>query len=92
MKLFGSAKTLIDKIKNGKNVPSLEMVQVVLVHYNLVDNQYQQKPEVLYNFTPNKSYAYLLSVGTSNLVFFKNCFAQSLIKLSSYLLIKLVDR
>ena len=48
MKLFGSAKTLWNisgKIKSGKNVPSLEVVQVVLVHYNLVDNQYQQKPE-----------------------------------------------
>ena len=48
MKLFGSAKTLRNisgKIKSGKNVQSLQVVQVVLVHYNLVDNQYQQKPE-----------------------------------------------
>ena len=35
---------------------------MVLVQYNLVDNQYQQKREVIYNFTPNKSYAYLLNV------------------------------
>ena len=44
----------------------------------LVDNQYQQKPtryqqEVLYTFTPNKSYAYLLNVESSNLVFLKTC-------------------
>ena len=43
MKLFGSIKTLIDKTKNGKNVPSLEVVEVVLVQCNLVNNQYQQK-------------------------------------------------
>ena len=36
---------------------SLEVVEVVLVHCNLVDNQYPQKSEVLYTFTPNKSYA-----------------------------------
>ena len=45
--------------------------EVVLVQYNLVYNQYQRKFEVLYNFTPNKSYAYLLNVEPSNLVFLK---------------------
>ena len=40
MKLFGSTKQLIDKTKNGENVPSLEVVQAVLVHCSLVDNQY----------------------------------------------------
>ena len=69
MKLFGSTKKLIDKTKNGEKVPSLEVVEVVLVQCNLVDNQYQQKSEVLYTFTPNKSYAYLLNVEPSNLVF-----------------------
>ena len=59
MKLFGSTKKLIKKTQNGQNVPSLEVVEVVLVQCNLVDNQYQQKSEVLYNFIPNKSYAYL---------------------------------
>ena len=42
-----------------------------LVQRSLVDNQYQQKSEVLYTFTPNKSYAYLLNVEPSNLVFLK---------------------
>ena len=48
---------------------SLEVVEVVLVQCNLVDNQYQQKSEVSYFFTPNKSYAYLLNVERSNSVF-----------------------
>ena len=71
MKLLGSTKKLIDKTKSGKNIPSLEVVEVVLVHCNLVDNQYQQKSEVLYTFMPNKSYAYLLNVEQSNSVFLK---------------------
>ena len=53
----------------GENVPSLEVVETVLVQCHLVDNQYQQNFEVLYIFTPNKSYAYLLNVEPSNLVF-----------------------
>ena len=49
-------------------MPSLEVVQVVLVQQNLVDNQYQLKSQALDTFTPNKSYAYLLKVEPSNLV------------------------
>ena len=49
-------KKLIDKIKNGENVQSLEMVEVVLAQCNLVDNQCQQISEVLNTFTPNKRY------------------------------------
>ena len=51
-------------------MPSLE---VVLVQCNLVDIQYQQKSEILYTFTPNKSYAYLLNADPSNMVFLKTC-------------------
>ena len=71
IKLFGSTKKLTDKRKNGENVPSLELVEVVLVHCNLVNNQYQQRSEVLYTFIPNKSYGYLLNVEPSNLEFLK---------------------
>ena len=67
--LFGSTKKLIDKTKNGENVLSLEVVEVVLVQCNLIDNQNQQNFEILYTFAPNKSYAYLLNVQPSNLMF-----------------------
>ena len=40
MKLFGSAKKLIDKTKNGDNMPSLEVFEVVLVLVVLVGNQH----------------------------------------------------
>ena len=71
MKLFCSAKNLIVKTKNEENVPSLEVVEIVLVQCNLVDNQYQGKSEVLDTFTPNKSYTCLSNVKLSNSVFFK---------------------
>ena len=62
---------LIDKTNNGESVPSLEVVEVVLVQCNLVDNQYKQKSEVLHTFTPNKSYVYQLNVEPSNFVLLK---------------------
>ena len=71
MKLFGSTKKLIGKTKNGEKLPRLQVVEVVLVQCNLVDNQYQQKSEILYIFTHNKSDTYLLNVEPSNLVFLK---------------------
>ena len=60
MKLFGSTNKLIDKTKNGEKVPSIEVAEVVWVQCNLVENQYQQKSEVLQTLTPNKCYDYLL--------------------------------
>ena len=40
MKLLGSTKKVVDKDKNGKNVPKIESVEVILVHCNLVKNNY----------------------------------------------------
>ena len=71
MTLFGNTKKLRGKSKNSEKVLSLEVVEVILVQCNLVDNQYQKKSEVLYTFISNKSYAYLLNVEPSKLVFLK---------------------
>ena len=51
MKLLGSTKSKITKDKNGDNVPHLEINKVVLVHCNIVNNDYQQDSRVLYTFT-----------------------------------------
>ena len=40
MKLLGSTEGKITKNKNGENVPHLEVVELVLVHCNLVNNDY----------------------------------------------------
>ena len=42
MKLLGSTESKITKDKNGKNMPHLEIVELVLIHCNLVNNDYQQ--------------------------------------------------
>ena len=54
MRLLGSTKKVVDKDKNGENVPKLESVEVVLVHCNLVKNGYQHWLKVLFSFVPNK--------------------------------------
>ena len=39
MKLLGSTESKITKDKNGENLPPLEVVELVLVHCNLVNNE-----------------------------------------------------
>ena len=56
MKLLGSTKIKITKDKNGKNVPHLEITKVILVHCNIVNNDYQQDSNVIYAFVPNKPF------------------------------------
>ena len=56
MQLLGSSKRVIDKNKNGELVPRLETAEVVLVHCNLVNNNYQQASKVLFTFVPNKQF------------------------------------
>ena len=43
MKLLGSTEKKMNKNKNGENVPHLEIAEVVLVHCNIVNNDYQLK-------------------------------------------------
>ena len=67
MKLLGSTEIKITK--NGKNVPHLEITEVVLVHCNMVNNDCQQDSRVLYTFIPNKSFGSLLDISPSNHIF-----------------------
>ena len=69
MKLLGSTESKITKDKNGENVPHLEVVELVLVHCNLVDNDYQQDSRILYTFVPNKTFGSLLEMSPKNQVF-----------------------
>ena len=71
MKLLGSAESKITKDKNGENVPHLEVVELVLVHCNLVNNDYQQHSRILYTFVPNKAFGSLLEISPTNHVFLK---------------------
>ena len=60
MKSLGSTKNKITKDKNDENVPYIEITEVVLVHWDIVDNNYQQDSRVLYTFVPNKPFGSLL--------------------------------
>ena len=71
MKLLGSTKNKISEDKNGENVPHLEITEVVLVHCNIVNNDYQQDSRVLYTFVPNKSFGSLLEISPTNHIFLK---------------------
>ena len=71
MKLLGSTVSKINKDKNGENVPNLEVVEVALVHCNLVNNHYQQESRILYTFVPNKTFGSLLEISPRNHVFLK---------------------
>ena len=71
MKLLGRAENKITKDKNGENVPRLEVVELVLVHCNLVNNDYQQDSRILYAFVTNKTFGSLLEISPTNHVFLK---------------------
>ena len=62
MKLLGSTENKITKDKNGENVPHLEITEVVLVHCNIVNNDYQEDARVLDTFVPNKPFGSLLEI------------------------------
>ena len=68
-KLLG--RTKITKDENGETVPRLEITEVVLIHCNIVNNDYQQDSRVLYTFVPNKSFGQLLDISPKNFIFLK---------------------
>ena len=69
MKLLGSTEYKITKVKNSENMPHLESTEVVLVHCDLVNNDYEQDSRVLYTFVPNKSFRSLLEISPTNHIF-----------------------
>ena len=71
MKLLRSTESKIAKDKNGENVPHLEVVELVLVHCNLANNDYQQNSRTLFTFVPNKAFGSLLEISPKNHVFLK---------------------
>ena len=59
------------KDKNSENVPHLEITEVVLVHCNIVTNEYRQDSRVLYTIVPNKPFCSLLGISLKNHIFLK---------------------
>ena len=67
MKLLGSTKKDGNSDKNSENVPKLESVEVVLVHCNLVKNDYQHTSKVLFSFVLNKQFGQLIKISPYSL-------------------------
>ena len=60
--LIRKLKKSIDQNKDGEIVPRLETVEVVLVHYSLVNNNYQEASKVLFTSVPNKQFGQLINI------------------------------
>ena len=71
MKLVGSIENKITRDKNGENVTHLEITEVVLIHCDIVNNDYQQDSRVLYTFVSNKPFGRLLEISPTNHIFLK---------------------
>ena len=60
MKLLGISKKDVDQDKDREDVPNLEYVEVVLVHYNLVN-------KILFTFVSNKQFGQLITIASHSL-------------------------
>ena len=67
IRLLSSTKEDVDADNNSENVPKLESVEIVLVHCNLVHNDYQHLSKVLFNFIPNKQFGQLINISPNTL-------------------------
>ena len=73
-KLLGSTKNKITKNKKGENLSYLEIIEVILFHYNIVNNDYQHNSRVLYTFVPNKWFGQSLDISPKKKKFFSETF------------------
>ena len=90
MKLLGSTKNKITKDKNGENVPHPEIMEVVLVHCDIVNNDNQEDSRILYTFFQNKPFGSLLEIPPTNHVFLKR-FNSNIAKLKYGSLIRIIN-
>ena len=71
LKLLWSTRSEITMDENSKNVPHLEITEVVLVYCNIVRNNYRHDWRAFYIFVPNKSFGELLDTSPKNFIFLK---------------------
>ena len=62
------------KDKNGENASHLEVTELLLVHCNIGNNDYQSDSGVLYILFSNKLFARLSDILTKNIIFFKKLY------------------
>ena len=71
IKLLESNNKDVEQDKDGENVSKLEPIEVALVHFNLVNNSYQQTSKVLFTFAPNKQFGQLITISPQPLTILK---------------------
>ena len=71
MKLLGSSEKIISKDKNGENVPKLKILDVILMHCNIVNNNYQQVSKFSFPFVPDKKFGQLITIAPQSLTVLK---------------------
>ena len=74
-RLLGSTKQVIAKDKNGENVLKLE-TYVTLMHYNVVNNNYQEASKVLFTFVPDGQFRQLITIAPHSLTMLKTTNAE----------------
>ena len=71
MKLLESITIKVNKDENCENDLHLKLIEVVLVHCNIVDNDYQHDLRVLYTFFPNMSFGQFLNISHNIFLFLR---------------------
>ena len=71
MNLLGSSKSKITKDENGKNLLRLGISEVVLIHCNIVNKDYQRDSRFLYTSVPNKLFGQLVDTSPKIFIFLK---------------------
>ena len=56
------------RVKQQK-IKMIEIAELVLIHWNLVNNNYQQNSRILYTFVRNKPFGSLLEISPPNHIF-----------------------
>ena len=77
IKLLGSTKSEITKDENSDNMSYSEITEVVLVHCNFINNDYEHDSRILYIFIPNKLFSQLLDVFRKTFIFLKTFNSES---------------
>ena len=67
MKLLGSTQKVIAKNKKGENIPKLEIADVMLMNYNVVNNNYQQSSKALFTFVHDTQFGQLITIASQSL-------------------------
>ena len=67
IKLLGNTNKDVEKDKNGEITPKLASAEIVLVHCNLVKNDYQHTSKVLFSFVGNEQFGKLINISPHSL-------------------------